>query len=88
MTKEELTTEISKILNEIKTTFTAYANAQNKVFKVFEVIDRFKSLAYETKKLFSEEEFIKIFVADLEEIQRIIEICEENHIRLEDIFNS
>ena len=85
MTKEELTTEMSKILNEIKTTYTVYANAQN---NVIEVMDRFKSLADETVKLFSEEEFIKIFVADLEEIQRITEIIKENHIKLEDIFNS
>ena len=85
MTKEELTTEMSKILNEIKTTYTVYANAQH---NVIEVMDRFKSLADETVKLFSEEEFIKIFVADLEEIQRITEIIKENHIKLEDIFNS
>ena len=76
---------MSKILNEIKTTYTVYANAQN---NVIEVMDRFKSLADETVKLFSEEEFIKIFVADLEEIQRITEIIKDNHIKLEDIFNS
>ena len=84
MTKEELTTEMSKILNEIKTTYTAYANAQN---NVIEVMDRFKSLAHETVRFFSEEEFIKIFITDLEEIQKITEIISENHIKIEYIYN-
>ncbi len=84
MTKEELITEMSEILDEIKTTYTAYANAQN---KVIEVIDRFKSLADETIKLFSEEEFMKMFITDLEEIQKITEITAKNHVKIEDIYN-
>lgn len=84
MTKEELTTEMSKILNEIKTTYTAYANAQN---NVIEVMDRFESLADETLRLFSEEEFMKMFITDLEEIQKITEITAKNHVKIEDIYN-
>lgn len=84
MTKEELTTEMSKILNEIKTTYTAYANAQN---NIIEVMDRFESLADETLRLFSEEEFMKMFITDLEEIQKITEITAKNHVKIEDIYN-
>jgi len=84
MTKEELTTEMSEILDEIKTTYTAYANAQN---NVIEVMDRFESLADETLRLFSEEEFMKMFITDLEEIQKITEITAKNHVKIEDIYN-